>query len=467
MRESLAKWGAAVAVAAAVFVRGGEAKACGGCFHPVGETPTVVTDHRMIFTIGKDQSTLYDQIRYTGAPSSFAWVLPISGEVTVGLSADVVFTVLDQLTQTTVMPPPMNCPPMPSGCALAGSARLADAGAAFDHNGVDVIRREVVGPYETVQLSATTPNALRDWLTKNGFAVPAEVAPVVDAYVAEKFNFLALKLLPNKGTQDMRPVRVTTRGANVALPLRMVAAGTGATVGISLWVFGEGRYEPQNFPFFVIGAGDIGWDWKQNKSDYVDLRTAKTAAGGGRIWEIESSTDVARPQIESRLGLSSATVLPDGGLATGDYLPVRDAQGNVTQAADAVREEDLTTLFGGGSFSRVTRMRADLAHAALDTDLLMTAAKDQGTLSNVRTVTKELNEPLCPVWNGCTSTEQAPRSEAIARSTGGGAGGESGETFSCGAAPERTTPEGWLVIAVAGLSAVKILRRRARMAKAR
>jgi len=31
-----------------------EASACGGCFAPT-ENPTVVTDHRMVMTIAKDQ----------------------------------------------------------------------------------------------------------------------------------------------------------------------------------------------------------------------------------------------------------------------------------------------------------------------------------------------------------------------------------------------------------------------------
>jgi hypothetical protein len=453
--KGLTATGFALALA---LLKPSDAAACGGCFHPVGETPTVVTDHRMIFTIGQGESTLYDQIKYTGSPSSFAWVLPISGDVTVGLSADSVFTALDQATLTQVLQPSMNCPQPATSCT-ANHGPFADSGAlGFD---VNVVKREVVGPYETVQLQASTPNALRDWLAKNGFNVPPEVAPVVDQYVAEKFNFLALKLLPNKGTQDMRPVRVTTKGANVALPLRMVAAGTGATVGITLWVVGQGRYEPQNFPSFVIAATDLTWDWQQNKSDYVDLRAAKNAAGGGKIWEIESSIDVLRPQVERVMSFAG------GGLTASDYLPVKDAQGAVTKTAEAVREEDLTTLFPTDTSVRVTRMRADLAHAALDTDLVMTAAKDQSELLNLRTVTKERNEPLCPVWTGCTSTEQAPRSEAAARSSAGG--GE--ETFSCAAVPEPTTGgvDGWLVVAVAGIAAVRmrIKRCRAQLARCR
>src|SRR5580698_10181218 len=68
-----------------------DAAACGGCFHPPTQTAADITDERMLLSASTAQSNLYDQIRYAGSPSSFAWVLPIHGTVDVGLSADVLF----------------------------------------------------------------------------------------------------------------------------------------------------------------------------------------------------------------------------------------------------------------------------------------------------------------------------------------------------------------------------------------
>jgi len=445
----------ALAAVTASFER--EASACGGCFNPP-ENPTVVTDHRMILSIAQDQSTLYDQIKYAGSPASFAWVLPISGEVTVGLSADIVFGALDSLTQTQLIAPPRNCPGPPADCPAALGA--PSAAANDDAGGVNVIKKEVVGPYETVQLQASNPNALRDWLSANGFNVPADVAPVVDTYVAEKFNFLALKLVPGKGTQDMRPVRVTTKGANVALPLRMVAAGTGPVVGISLWVIGDGRYEPQNFGSFYIATDEILWDWTANKSNYTELRAQKTSAGNGRVWEIESSINLQRVMFDNIVKSSSWNgggpyPQTDEERAAVDYLEIKDEQGIVTKTAAQARDEDLETLFHLVASPRVTRMRADLAHAALDVDLVMTAAKDQSVLQNVRQLTKEANQPLCPVWNGCSTNGQAPRDEAVARSSASG----DGETFACVAAPKTSRPKTWAGVGFAALGLAEIVRR--------
>lgn len=442
-----------------------DARACGGC---IGESTTVVTDHRMILTVGQDQSTLYDQIRYTGNPASFAWVLPISGTVDVGLSADVVFQTLDQLTTTRIVAPPQNC----AGPKNACPAHSAEAGVALpapegSGGGVTVTKTEVVGPYETVQLKATDANALETWLTMNGFSVPADVKPVIDTYVAEHFDFLAMKLLPGQGVTSMRPVRVTTHGANVVLPLRMVAAGTGATVGITLWVLGDGRYEPQNFPMFFIGADEIAWDWTQNKSNYVTLRAQKTAAAGGRGWELENATTQDAAAIESNVmfGSSSGGSGPD---AAPSYLPVTDAQGAVLKTATQVRDEDLATLLHGAAMPHVTRLRADLAHAALDADLVMKASTDQADVPTFRQAKLELNEPQCPIYDGCTVVGNAPRSQAAAQSKEedpssplvAGTGSSSGSSSSCALGGGSASPLGFA--ASAGFLALSLARARRR-----
>src|SRR3954452_24175532 len=81
-----------------------DAAACGGCFHNGVQQMenTQVSGHRMIFSISQAQTTLWDQIEYVGAPSSFAWVLPIKGAVDVGISSDALFGNLDAGTGVTV-----------------------------------------------------------------------------------------------------------------------------------------------------------------------------------------------------------------------------------------------------------------------------------------------------------------------------------------------------------------------------
>jgi len=386
----------ALAAFSAVALTPAPASACGGCFAPP-ENPSVVTDHRMILSVSPEQTTLYDQIHYQGDPGSFAWVLPITGEAEVGLSADVLFGSLDALTKTTVQAPPRSCPPPPS-CGYDSFGGAAADASVPNSGGVTVTKQEVVGPYETVQLKATDPAALETWLTANGFDVPADVKPVIAAYVQEKFDFLALKLVPGKGVDSMRPVRISVKGASATLPLRMVAAGTGAVVGVTLWVVADGRYEPQNFPWFRIQDSQLTWDWAQSRSNYADLRAAETAKSQGRGWELESSLPMNQTTIGGyvRSGGYGYGASTDGST---DYLPI---DGPTPLTAAQVREADLTALFQGlGQGFRLTRMRADLAHAALVDDLSLQASVDQSELSNFRQAQDAINIPPCPTYGTC------------------------------------------------------------------
>jgi hypothetical protein len=390
------------------------AHACGGCFHPV-ENPTVVTDHRMVLSISQDQSTLYDQIEYTGSPSSFAWVLPVMGTVDVGVGADTVFSILDARTATRITPPPSQCPPPPPCATL-------DAGSNVGAPGVDVVRRQVVGPYESVQIHPQDPTdakAVGDWLANSGFVLPPDVAPIVQAYVSEGFDFLALKLLPNATVKSMRPVRVTTHGASATLPLRMVAAGSGAKLGITLWVIAEGRYQPQSFPFFHIETSDVVWDWSATKSNYTELRAAHVDE-----WEIECSVNIGLQEINP---------------ADSDYDPFVPDGGAAETAAQAHRD-DIATLFHGiSATARVTRVRADLSRASLAKDLTLVASPEQIELSNLRQLAREVNTPPCPTYAVCS-------------------GDGDGESFTC-AAGSRSSPYAWLVASFMAVAAAARRRR--------
>jgi MYXO-CTERM domain-containing protein len=423
------------ATAAALATTGRDARACGGCFHEQGPTQngTVITDHRMIFRVSPQETTLYDEIQYSGSPTSFAWVLPIHGPVTVGLSSDVLFASVDQATQTTIVAPTL--PPCPSNNCFCGEFGGEDAGFAapdaYTAPGVTIIGQQTVGPYDTVQLQSSDPNALTSWLTANGYNIPSDVAKIIAAYVTEGFDFLALRLSPGQGVQSMRPVRVTSPGAGLSLPLRMVAAGTGATVGITLWVVADGRYESQNFPSFVISPSVLVWDWSQASSNYTTERANEEALRNDAAWQIESSLDVSPYQIEN-------PVL-DG---PNDYLPVAGAAadagdgGGVSagETADQVRQDDLSTLFPPGNLStvRITRMRGDLSHAALANDLVLQASADISALSNVYQVTQSVNAPVCPPVQACPPCPNPPGNNPgspYGGDTGGMFGGGSGSIF--------------------------------------
>lgn len=263
-----------------------EAKACGGCFIPPG-IPTVVTGHRMAMTVSPTQSVLWDQIQYSGEPEDFAWVLPVKKGARIEAANVAFFEVLEGVTATRIQQPPVNCGGGGSGCGgdFASAESLDSGGDGGDYYGgepVEVVHHGTVGPYETVTLSTDTPGALNTWLTDNGYNVDASSQPIVDQYIAEGFDFIALRLQPGKGVSQMTPVRVVSSGSNVTLPLRMVAIGTGAETPIVLYVIGEGRYGARDFEDVSVDTGLLSWDFRTQESNYPRLRLKALEANGGK-----------------------------------------------------------------------------------------------------------------------------------------------------------------------------------------
>ena len=109
----------------------------------------------MVVSLSPEKSILWDQIRYTGDPEDFVWVLPVpSPDAAVEIADDLFFAELESQTapQVSAPPlPPLDCPPPPD-CGDCGGGQndgfAQDAGAGGD---VDVYREEVVGPYQTAQ----------------------------------------------------------------------------------------------------------------------------------------------------------------------------------------------------------------------------------------------------------------------------------------------------------------------------
>lgn len=264
------------------------ALACGGCFAPPPDDDTIpplVNAHRMALSISTDQTVLWDQIRYSGSPSEFAWVLPIKPGATIEVASDAFFDVLDAATSPIVVPPDQQfCyEQYASSCSVAGGSSgmgCGDSGEASDGgdvppgpgDGVDIVTHGSAGPYELVVLRSEDPFALTDWLESHDYAIDEEIDPVIEKYVSEGFDFVALRLLPGAGVQQMRPVRVAQPGAVPSLPLRMVAAGSGARTAITLFVIGEGRYTTGNFVEAAIPPTAFVYDFLTAESNYTELR---------------------------------------------------------------------------------------------------------------------------------------------------------------------------------------------------
>ncbi len=403
---------ACLLAAAAVGLVSPDARACGGCFAPPA-LPQVVTEHRMVLSLSAQQTTLWDQFRFSGRPEEFSWILPLryTDALRIAVGHDAFLAALAEASAPALPLPPYpwpRCPynPAPScwsasqpgpattqvdGDRDAGLVQDAPSPADAGPPPVQVLRQEVVGPFEVRVIRGDDPMALRVWLATNGYAVPAAIEPVLAHYTALSMDFLALRLRPAQGVDRIAPVRITFPGHVPRLPLRMIAAGVGDRVGLKLYVLAEGRVEAANFPNDEYVDDDFLYDWAarpwvgpdEARSLFDAAFARHRAAMGARLWLTESSDEVARGSLES-FAAPWERVLPAGAGADAGSL----------QAARP--SDDLRVAFEHlGARAQLTRLRADFPGAMLDRDLEL-AASDRGVRGRTYAFGRQTNLPPPP-----------------------------------------------------------------------
>jgi hypothetical protein len=426
MPNMLLRAGAALTLAGALLIASQPAHACGGCFHPpalpdapAGSVQTV-TDHRMVLALSATQTTLWDQFSYAGAPSEFSWILPIrSGpEVRVELADPRFLATLDNVTAPTVRTPqaprrmcPLCASSQPSArCGTDGpypfagyaDAAISDGAASYGQDAggdssVTVYQTATVGPYQITVLTGSDPMALRNWLTANNYVVPASLDPVLAHYIDLRMDFVAVRLRPAEGEQQMAPIRVTAPGLQPLLPLRMIAAGISDHVGLLLLTLSTGRMETVNFPNASVHESDLVWDYNASPAG-LTLRQQENAlshAQGDRAWITEMSGPVdpalgslfSQQPREGTSGTGDAGFSPDGGAGTSPGDDWAIATGSL-----------------GGNVV-ITRLRADLPVAALDRDLTLgaSALADRSSTYYYGTLRNTPTPPACTPCPGGTT----------------------------------------------------------------
>src|SRR5262249_37459776 len=159
-----------------------------------------------------------------------------------------------------------------------------------------------------------------------------------------------------EGVTSMRPVRVTTPGGGLGLPLRMVAAGTGAITPVTLYVMSEGRYEVDNQPNLRVNPDLVVWDWDNDISNYRQGRGGLVDGSDGLGWLTESALHFNKQQLVNRV--NQTIQINPGTTGWGD------PDAGVQESDDA--QQDLDTLFSGMEEQNiwVTRMYARLSRPA-------------------------------------------------------------------------------------------------------
>jgi Uncharacterized protein conserved in bacteria (DUF2330) len=278
------------------------AHACGGLFcdrPPPGpsDLPVAQTAENVLFAMDRNAQGSYSleahiQIFYTGPASKFSWVVPVDAMPTLDVGSNAVFQVLDAATRPKVMVTRRRegvCSDDVMSLGQGGSSSKKDGGAGPpgipDSGGVDVTFRGAVGPFDAVVVRADDPGRLKAWLAENMYYLSDQGSQLIDGYVQEQKFFVALKLLPGKQVNQIRPIVLRFEGRGPCVPLRLTAVAALPDLRVNLWVLAQHRVVPENY--FEIAINEAKFDWLGGGRNYQDLLKAAANEAGGNAFAVE------------------------------------------------------------------------------------------------------------------------------------------------------------------------------------
>ncbi|MBP7998419.1 MAG: DUF2330 domain-containing protein [Chloroflexi bacterium] len=233
-----------------------DAAACGGLF--CQNIPVDQNAERIIFTDNGDGTiSAYIQIQYTGSAPDFSWILPLPTPITAEdleapEDAMAAFTELETLTNPVFIPPPF-----PDCAEEVFDDMAVQEGAIPSAGGVEIFATGEVGPFGFDVIGSEDPSALITWLRTNQYTVTEQMEPLINVYVAEKFVFLAMRLLPESTVQDIQPIKITYATSKPMIPLRLTAVAANPDMAVIVWFYGSSQYVPENYTHMEIKDEDI------------------------------------------------------------------------------------------------------------------------------------------------------------------------------------------------------------------
>jgi MYXO-CTERM domain-containing protein len=264
-------------VASAIhFTTPNEAEACGCFVPPDPSVPIVQAGERILFGMENGVVTSHVQVQYSGPAEEFGWLLPMPAVPEMELGTDELFAQLIATTQPKYRLDREyrgDCPfdPFRNGGGF-GSPSSDSAGEGGDDEGANpLVLRDSIGPYDYAVLRADEKQPMLDWLSDNGFFVPAGTDDVVGPYIQPGAYFLALKLLKGNDVGDLQPVVLKYQSDLPMIPIILTSVAADPNMGVQVWVLGDDRAIPRNYHHTKIN--DAAIDWINAGANYVDVVT--------------------------------------------------------------------------------------------------------------------------------------------------------------------------------------------------
>ncbi|MFH8571422.1 DUF2330 domain-containing protein [Streptomyces sp. NPDC017993] len=226
------------------------AYAC-GCGAMVHDPKTELAVDRETSVVQWDGRTeqIVMSLTVNGTAPDAAWIMPVPHRADVELGDPALFRQLAAETSPAIEQRHYFWPrsrDWPFGGDMDGAAAPAPGA---EGPGVGVVGRERLGPFDVARLTASDPDALRDWLTSQGFRLPTALATELRPYVARRWEYVAVRLAPAERTRTLsgtlEPLRLSFASERLVYPMRLSRLAT-TPQSLGLYVLASHRMEPRS-----------------------------------------------------------------------------------------------------------------------------------------------------------------------------------------------------------------------------
>jgi hypothetical protein len=239
-----------------------------GCFFPDSVYRDLYESaQKAVILYGNSTEHLILSVSFEGDAEDFAWVIPVPDKPEIAVTDAELFWELSDFTATEI----------PGGKGGFGCLGGFEGTTPGDHEGVDVIEEQVVGPYATAILSATNATALADWLNANGYVFPEDGEEIVSEYIQKEWYFVATKInamvdinlvgyeekVEEEASEALaegaiEPIVLSFASDEIVYPLRITSLSA-TSPEVLLYVFADHVMVPEQYPL-NIGYGN----WEDN-----------------------------------------------------------------------------------------------------------------------------------------------------------------------------------------------------------
>jgi hypothetical protein len=146
-----------------------------------------------------------------------------------------------------------------SGLAL-NEVTLRGSKSTAKDLGVKIEAKYLVGEYDILILSAKESTGLREWLTENGYKIPAGADEVLEPYIKSNLKFFVVKVNEEEKKKMsgnfLRPIQIAFKSPKFTLPIRLGMANADGDQDMIVYAFTKkGRIESANYRTVSLPTG--------------------------------------------------------------------------------------------------------------------------------------------------------------------------------------------------------------------